>query len=40
MELLIVLGIFAVIALLGVLGVGVDTRDNQSWNPGAITRVP
>ncbi|HVQ92131.1 MAG TPA: hypothetical protein VMU51_13940 [Mycobacteriales bacterium] len=38
MELLIVLGVFTVIAVLGLLGLGVDTRDNQNWNPGGVAR--
>jgi hypothetical protein len=40
MELLIVLGFLAVIAVLGMLGAGVDTRDNQNWNPGGTVRTP
>jgi type II secretory pathway pseudopilin PulG len=39
MELLIVLGIFAVIAALGLLGFGVDTRDNENWNPGGTVHT-
>jgi type II secretory pathway pseudopilin PulG len=38
MELLIVLGVFAVVALLGLLGLGADTRDNQNWNPSQTAR--
>lgn len=39
MELLILLGVFAVIAVLGLLGFGADSRDNQNWNPGHL-RTP
>jgi Tfp pilus assembly protein FimT len=35
MELLIVVGALAVIAVLALLGFGADSRDNENWNPGA-----
>jgi hypothetical protein len=39
MELLIVLGVFTVVAVLGLLGFGADTRDNENWNPGGLARL-
>jgi Tfp pilus assembly protein FimT len=38
MELLIVLAILATIAVLALIGFGVDSRDNENWNPGGIAR--
>jgi hypothetical protein len=34
MELLIVVVALALLAVLAMLGVGVDSRDNHNWNPG------
>jgi hypothetical protein len=36
MELLVLFGVFVVIAVLGLLGFGADSRDNENWNPTAL----
>jgi hypothetical protein len=38
MELLIVFAALVVIAVLGWLGLGADSRDNENWNPAAAAR--
>jgi hypothetical protein len=38
MELLILLGVLAIIGSLGSFGFGKDSRDNENWNPGGARR--